>query len=71
MKQTRLKIDGMTCAGCVASVQNALRRVPGVRLVNVDLPGAHATVEHDDMVAPAVLAGAVHDAGFDAEAPTS
>ena len=69
MKQTELKIDGMTCAGCVASVQNALRQVPGVRAVSVDLPGARATVEHDDGVLPGILAEAVNDAGYDVETP--
>ncbi len=37
VKPVRLAITGMSCAGCVASVENALHRVPGVVAANVNL----------------------------------
>ena len=37
MQTTELKVDGMTCGSCVASVTKALKRVPGVQDVEVDL----------------------------------
>ena len=67
MKTTQIKIEGMTCAGCVASTQRALGSVPGVRRVDVDLSGGRASVEHDGQTNDKTLLSAVRDAGYDAE----
>ena len=41
MENVTLKVDGMTCGGCVASVERVLKAVPGVVAVKVQLsPGA-------------------------------
>ena len=37
METLQLKIDGMSCGSCVASVTAALRKVPGVGTAEVDL----------------------------------
>ena len=63
--QVELKIEGMTCGGCVRSVENALRRVPAVSAVAVDLAQGSARVEGDRLDAAALVA-AVEDAGYDA-----
>ena len=59
------KVTGMTCNHCRASVEKAIRRVPGVTDVDVDLPTGVAYVvgAHD---ADALLA-AVSAIGFEAE----
>lgn len=36
MQTTELKVNGMTCGSCVASVTKALKRVPGVQDVEVE-----------------------------------
>jgi len=41
-----LLIGGMTCAGCVAHVERALSKVPGVLNVNVNLATEKAAVEY-------------------------
>lgn len=61
-----LKIEGMTCAGCKASVERVLAAQPGVRQAAVDLAEGRAVVNADDGVAPQALADAVEDAGYDA-----
>lgn len=61
-----LKIDGMTCGGCKASVERLLAAQPGVRNAAVDLAGGRATVSADDGVVPQALADAVEGAGYDA-----
>ena len=65
-----LVIHGMHCAGCVATVQTALRRVPGVRDAAVNLATERASVT-TDMGAAAPAAGAlltaVAAAGYQAE----
>ena len=60
-----LEVDGMTCGGCAASVDKALRNVPGVKDVKVDLSGKRAEVRGDGLDR-AKLVRAVYDAGYDA-----
>jgi P-type Cu+ transporter len=61
----RLQIGGMTCASCVARVERALRAVPGVADVTVNLATETATV-HATAVESATLRAAVEAAGYDA-----
>src|SRR5678815_3288511 len=42
--ETTLGIEGMTCASCVARVEKALRKVPGVSAATVNLATEKATV---------------------------
>jgi Cu+-exporting ATPase len=60
-----LSITGMTCGGCVASVERVLKRVPGVTGVEVDLAGGRATVAGP--ARPQELVEAVQRAGFGAQ----
>ncbi len=64
---TKLKIGGMTCDGCVRSVEKKLSRVAGVESAQVDLGNASATVEYDDSrVDLAKIIAAVQQIGFEA-----
>ncbi|ETD72858.1 copper-binding protein [Pelistega indica] len=68
MKTVVLKVDGMTCGGCVKSVTRVLEGQKGVSNVEVSLEKANATVEFDETVIDAdELADAVEDAGYDAQ----
>ena len=60
---TTLRIDGMTCNGCVKHVDKALRGVPGVSAVEVSLPD-HAKVVHADDTDLADLMAAIDAAGY-------
>ena len=60
----RLHIEGMGCDGCVAAVNETLRRVPGVRRVNVDLARGSADVELERPMDSAPLLAAVDRAGY-------
>ncbi|MER3457162.1 MAG: heavy metal translocating P-type ATPase [candidate division GAL15 bacterium] len=51
MSRVVLPIEGMSCASCVANVEQALRQVPGVREVRVSLATEQATVEYDPSAA--------------------
>ncbi len=46
-QQIKLKITGMSCAGCVATVEKALKKVPGVTDAKVDLKSGQASVDYD------------------------
>ncbi|UXY14195.1 cation transporter [Chitiniphilus purpureus] len=47
MQQIDIRIEGMTCGGCAASVTRALKAVPGVEEVNVSLAPGQAQVRFD------------------------
>jgi len=65
-----LAVTGMTCAGCVASVERALTAVPGVDRALVNLATEKATVILDPgIVTPAQLAEAVERAGYTLHLP--
>ncbi len=65
--RTIIKVTGMSCAGCRASVENALRRVAGVSAVSVSLEKGEAAVEFDEgKVSAERLKAAVEKAGYKA-----
>jgi Cu+-exporting ATPase len=62
-----LVVTGMTCASCVASVEDALRGVAGVREADVNLATERARIELDPSRADdAALVRAVERAGYGA-----
>jgi len=65
-------VRGMTCASCVARVEEALKSVPGVVTVSVNLASEKATVEYIEGTEIADLRRVVKDAGYEmgAEAET-
>jgi copper chaperone len=65
METSTLKVEGMSCGGCVASVTRVLKAVPGVTEVVVTLEPPQAKVTYDPARANlARLASAVEDAGY-------
>lgn len=65
METVSLKITGMTCSGCVNSVERALERVRGVTKARAQLEKGEATVEGVGLDA-SVLIAALEDAGYEA-----
>ena len=57
-------VAGMTCASCVARVEEALSGVPGVVSANVNLASEKVTVEYVEGTQLADLKHAVDDAGY-------
>jgi copper chaperone len=65
--KTTIKVKGMSCGGCRLTVENVLKRVPGVLSADVSLEKAEAVVEFDDKKAALKdLRAAIVDAGFTA-----
>ncbi|MEM1446048.1 MAG: SO_0444 family Cu/Zn efflux transporter [Planctomycetota bacterium] len=62
-EQVELPVDGMNCSHCVGSVEGALKAVPGVASVRVDLPGKRATVSGEGLNRE-TLTAAIVGAGF-------
>ena len=63
-KKSIFPVGGMTCASCVARVEEALLGVPGVVSANVNLASEKATVEYTEGVDIADLRRAVAEAGY-------
>ena len=61
---TLLSVNGMSCAGCVRTVEAALKNVPGVQVASVNFAGQTAAVTGEALVSS--LLRAVNDAGYDA-----
>ena len=61
-----LSVQGMTCASCVGRVEKALRAVPGVTDVTVNLATERATVDTDAATSDAALQDAIRRAGYEA-----
>jgi len=65
MKQ--VKVNGMSCQHCVASVTDALSKVDGVSTVSVDLDSGMASFEAPDSVSMDAVKAAIEQIGFTVE----
>jgi copper chaperone len=65
MTELHLKIDGMSCGHCVATVRKVLAAVPGVDVKDVQIGTANIAID-PAQVSVATLIDAVQDAGYDA-----
>jgi Cu+-exporting ATPase len=67
-REISLKITGMSCASCAATIEKALRRLDGVKSANVNFATERATVEYSpDIVSILDLRKAVQDVGYGVE----
>ncbi len=64
-KKSIFPVGGMTCAACVAHVEEAMSGVPGVISVNVNLASEKATVEYVEGTDIAAMRRAVEEAGYE------
>ncbi len=67
METTTIKVDGMSCGGCVKSVTGVLTALAGVVKAEVSLEQKQAVVAFDAAkVTRDQLKAVIEDAGFDA-----
>lgn len=60
-----LKITGMSCGGCVSTVEGALKAVPGVANAKVSLADNAATVQFSErQTSQELLQTAIEKAGY-------
>lgn len=65
METVTLKVDGMSCGGCVGSVTRVLKATPGVSEAVVVLAAKSATVTYDPArTSVPALKTAIADAGY-------
>jgi copper chaperone CopZ len=59
------KTDGITCDGCVAEIEKALKAKKGIASMEVDIQGGRVIVGYDSMkIEPAEIAGAIAGSGY-------
>ena len=66
----QIGIGGMTCASCVARVEKALKKVPGVLDASVNLATESARVRAAALMTRELLSAAVVGAGYEANWPS-
>jgi copper chaperone CopZ len=65
--KAEIRIEGMTCDGCVRSIELKLSGIEGVGYAHVNRGAGVATVEYDDEKAtPDKFVAAVKQIGFEA-----
>ena len=75
LTKTVLRVEGMDCASCAATVERGVVRLPGVRRAAVNFAAGRLDAEHDPELAVEEIEKAVRDAGYgvarseDAERP--
>ncbi len=69
MQRAEIQVQGMSCDGCVTSIQNALTTRPGVTAASADLETGTVVIDFDpEVIQRASLEQAIEDAGFDVAA---
>lgn len=63
---TTLNVRGMSCQSCVRHVEKAVRSVPGVQAVQVDLKSGDVRITHAPGADVAAMAAAIDAAGYEA-----
>ena len=65
MTKETFVVNGMTCASCVANVENAVNKLDGVDKAVVNLTTEKMSVDYaGDKVSPETIEKAVADAGY-------
>lgn len=63
-----LRVSGMTCAGCAATIETAVRKLDGVRDVRIDVMGGRVRVGYvEGSTSRGDLSGAIRRVGFRVE----
>jgi len=68
-REVSIKISGMSCASCAATIEGALRKLKGVKSANVNFATERATVEYrTDLTSILDLRKTIQDLGYGVEA---
>ena len=66
MEKATIKVEGMTCGGCVKSIENALGTHDGIHQTSADLDAGTVSVQFDGaLIQRSAIERMITDAGFD------
>ena len=63
--QTKLNVEGMSCAHCENAVKKAVSAINGVTAVEVDLAGKTVTVSHGENVKADDIKAKIEEEGYE------
>jgi copper chaperone CopZ len=63
MQEITIPVKGMKCGGCAKRVEDALKTLPGVSAVGVDLKAAKVKVSLDGSTTPDQVRQKIRDTG--------
>jgi Zn2+/Cd2+-exporting ATPase len=64
MERTVVRVEGMDCASCAATVEKSVGRFPGIHSATVNFAAGRLDAEHDPALALEKIEGAVRAAGY-------
>ena len=64
MKKITIEIEGMSCMGCVRNVEESLKKLNGVKKVEVSLDDNKAIIETSEEVNSEDLKSKIKEAGY-------
>jgi Zn2+/Cd2+-exporting ATPase len=64
IERTVIRVEGMDCASCAATVEKRVGQLPGVRRAVVNFAAGRLDAEHDPALSVEALEKAVKDAGY-------
>jgi Zn2+/Cd2+-exporting ATPase len=64
IERTVIRVEGMDCASCAATVEKRVGQLPGVRRAVVNFAAGRLDAEHDPALSVEALERAVKDAGY-------
>jgi Zn2+/Cd2+-exporting ATPase len=64
MERTVVRVEGMDCASCAATVEKSVGRLPGVHSATVNFAAGRLDAEHDPALAREEIEGTVRAAGY-------
>ena len=64
LERTVVRVEGMDCASCAATVEKSVGRLPGVHSATVNFAAGRLDAEHDPALALEEIEGAVRAAGY-------
>jgi len=68
IREISIKISGMSCASCAATIEKALRKLEGVKSAHVNFATERATVEYSpETISILDLRKAIRETGYDVE----
>ena len=62
--RVNVTVTGMTCGQCTAAVERAIRALPGVTNVDVQLPDGAVTIRSSVPVEASAIGGVVESVGY-------
>jgi copper ion binding protein len=65
MEKLTLKVEGMSCGHCEIAVQDAVRKLPGIKKIKASKRKKEAAVEYDaSAVTAEQIAKVINDTGY-------